>query len=69
LHHFLIVGSLKTAGSPNFNEAYKYVKPEAEDLMKKRAFCSLFHGKTPQNYRLTVKRSFLHVKKRLSMEA
>jgi hypothetical protein len=34
-NYFLTVGSLRTAGSPNSNEAYKYVKPEVE-FNKKR---------------------------------
>jgi hypothetical protein len=30
----LTVGSLRTVGSPNSNEAYKYVKPAADNLIK-----------------------------------
>ena len=50
--YFLTVGSLRTAGSPNSNEAYKYVKPEADNLIKNECAEADFMEKSRKNWRL-----------------
>jgi hypothetical protein len=50
--YFLTVGSLRTAGSPNPNEAYKYVKSRADNLIKSECAEADFMEKSRKNWRL-----------------
>ena len=50
--YFLTVGSLRTVGSPNSNEAYKYVKPETGNLIKNECVEADFMEESRKNRRL-----------------
>jgi hypothetical protein len=45
----------------NSNEAYKYVKPKAENPEEKTAKSGFYGAKTAKNWRLTVNRLFCTV--------